>query len=142
MCSSDLLYFVSARKDDLAAIHRINVYGGEAELVLLPENGTLGEWVLSPCGGKIVYSVVHKDVAAERKAAAGKSDVKPLPRVITKLQYRSEGSGFLSDRNPDVYVFDIETKISSPVRHGFDRTPGGFIWSPCGGKIEIGRAHV
>lgn len=79
------LYFVSARKDDRSAVHRISVYGGEAECVLFPDSGALGEWVLSPCGGKIVYTVVHKDVAAERKAAAGKSDVKPLPRVITKL---------------------------------------------------------
>ena len=48
------LYFVSARKDDRSAIHRINVHGGEAELVLLPDSGALGEWVLSPCGGKLV----------------------------------------------------------------------------------------
>ena len=131
------LYFVSSRKDDRSAIHRINVHGGEAELVLLPDGVSLGEWVLSPCGGKLVYTVIHKDVAAERKAAAGKSDVKPLPRVITKLHYRSEGSGFISARNPDVFLFDIETKESTPLQHGFDRTPSDFVWSPCGGKVAF-----
>ena len=131
------LYFVSSRGDTGPAVYRVSVFGGEAELIIVPKTGILDVWKLSPCGNKIIFTTGSKDALKVRKENATGPNVAPLPRIITSLYYRSEGKGFITQRIPNVAIYDLITEETRPLQFGFDRPVTSLEWSPCSSKVSF-----
>jgi len=110
----------------------IPIKGGEARrLTNLPE-GSIGAFVWSPLGNKLLfeYRPTHEDwtrEAVETRLTAGLSDP---PRLITRIRYRLEGEGFLVTHQ-HLWTCDLQSGEVSQ-RTGGDWDDRDPTWSPDG----------
>ncbi|MEW6524083.1 MAG: S9 family peptidase [Bacillota bacterium] len=127
------LAFLSTRDGDRPQIWVIPVTGGEATRVTNLKEAVSGP-VWSPDGQHIAFTArVGPHGPGEGEGSKAKSDV----RVITRLRYKMNGTGFLGDERSQVFV--VPADGSSPPRQitfgDFDHSSPA--WSPDGRWLAL-----
>jgi dipeptidyl aminopeptidase/acylaminoacyl peptidase len=131
------LYFISDR-GDRSQLWVLPLDGGEPRaLTTLPE-GEVSEPLPSPDGTRVAFLYRAKP-AAETKPAREereKSGASRPPRVVRRLGYREEGTGFIGEERRRLWVVDAAGGEPQPITAGdFDaKCP---CWSPDGLRIAF-----
>ncbi|MFM7322279.1 MAG: prolyl oligopeptidase family serine peptidase, partial [Armatimonadota bacterium] len=128
------LGFVSTREEKVPALYRLPVAGGEASRMLELPEGSLGAWAFSPDGAWVAFTFRAADPERTRAAAEvrAKENRSTPPRLIERIQWRSEGAGFLP---PERYRLGIAPVGGGDIRWLAgepDRDIGDFAWTPDG----------
>lgn len=128
--------FLSNRKDEKQAqIYLIPVNGGEAR-ALTDLKGTVGSLAWSPDGSKLLIQFRRKDAdAIEREADEEKKKLGVVVRHITRLNYKSDGLGFLPQERWHLWTVDVASGEAIQLTAGeiHDETMPAF--SPDGARI-------
>jgi len=120
------------RQADQSQMWIIPYKGGEArQITRLPE-GSVGPSDWSPDSRNIAFTFrpTHADWTKSAVGERSKSGQANPPRVITRLLYRSEGSGFLDCRR-QVWKCDVVNAAATQVTFA-DYDVDGPVWSPDG----------
>lgn len=88
------------------------------------------EW--SPDGKKILLTLTDPD--PDEPGEDSKEEKTPKPIVVTRVQIKSDGTGFLNDLKDHLYMFNTDTKEVKQITSGPHNESGG-TWSPNGTKI-------
>jgi dipeptidyl aminopeptidase/acylaminoacyl peptidase len=133
------LAFLSGRDGKKTQVWLLDRRGGEAAK-LTDYKADVADLVWSPDGKRLALVVgdVDPDDADEEKAEAEKPGIAktPKPIVVRRLQFKRDGEGYLRDLRQHLYVFDVESKASTPITSGpyDDNEP---VWSPDGRWIAF-----
>jgi dipeptidyl aminopeptidase/acylaminoacyl peptidase len=133
------LAFLSSREGKKAQVWLLDRRGGEA-VKLTDYKADVSDLAWSPDGKRLALIVgdVDPDDEDEEKAEVEKTGIAktPKPIVIRRLQFKRDGDGYLRDLRQHLYVFDVESKTSTPITSGpyDDNEP---VWSPDGRWIAF-----
>ena len=121
------LGFLSSRDDEGTEVWLLDRRGGEATRLTNYE-GSVSAFSWSPDGAKLV--VVVRDPNPE----ASNDDDTPQPIVVTRLQIKRDGQGYLTDQYRHLHLFNVRTKESIQITDGpyDDVSPA---WSPDGARL-------
>src|SRR5262245_35548133 len=129
------LAFLSGR-DKKTQVYLLNRTGGEAiQLTDVKQGVNDLEW--SPDGKKLAILVTDKDPDEQDDSDKASGDDKAKtdkPIVITRLQFKRDGQGYLKELYTHIYTIDIATKTLKQITSGNydDSWPK---WSPDGKSI-------
>ena len=150
------LAFLSARGGDRTQVWLLPRLGGEAQQLTEIEQGVSG-MVWSPDSTRLALLVRDAEEdeedeegdegqpgdeatgdsgggdVADQASAAEKA---PKPIVVTRLQFKRDGTGYLDERRTHLYVFDVASKDLLQITDGpyDDSSP---VWSPDGGSLAF-----
>ncbi len=131
------LGFLSARDGEKSQVWLLPRSGGEATR-LTDLKGGVSSFAWSPDSTRLalVASDPNPDEAEAEGGEAKKEEKAPKPVVITRLQFKRDGVGYLNDLREHVYVFDVAAKTAMQVTEGpyDDSSP---VWSPDGQSIAF-----
>ncbi len=120
-------------KDGATQVWLLPMDGGEArQLTRLPQDVTDLDW--SPDGRRLC--VVSAATEAERKPKRRKPGDPPErdARILDRLQYQLNGTGFITDKVPNLWLVDVSDGASRRLTSGPSRDQGP-VWSPNGRVI-------
>ncbi len=105
--------------------------GGEAQK-LTDYKASVSTLAWSPDSARLVLVVSDVDPDDQAPGDKEKRDSQaPKPIVVTRLQFKRDGTGYLNDLRRHIYVFDVKTKTSEQITAGrYD--DGAPVWSPDG----------
>jgi len=129
------LGFLSSRDGKKAQVWLLPRSGGEATRLTDFKGGVSSfEWSPDSTRLAIVASDPDPDETDRPDEEAQGEAKAPKPIVVTRLQFKRDGQGYLNDLRDHVYVFDITDKRSFQVTKGpyDDSSP---VWSPDGRSI-------
>ncbi|MGE0453372.1 MAG: prolyl oligopeptidase family serine peptidase [Vicinamibacteria bacterium] len=127
------LAFLSGRDGKESQVFLLDRRGGEAVRLTDFKGGVSAlEW--SPDSRRLALLVKDPDPAAPEEPKDAAKDAKPKtpkPIVVTRLQFKRDGEGYLDERRTHVHLFDVQAKTSVQVTSGpyDDSDPA---WSPDG----------
>ena len=131
------LAFLSDRIEDTSQIYLLDRRGGEPRALSSLEGG-VSAFAWSPDGSAI--ALVSKDPEPKRVRSAddgkdAKEATKP-PLVITRLQFKRDGVGYLDERRSHLYILEVATGDTRQITNGpyDDSEPA---WSPDGREIAF-----
>ncbi len=126
--SSDGKYlaFTSARDDEGNQVWLLDRRDGEATRLTDFEGG-LSSFEWSPDSTRLLITRTDPDPKAEEKKKAKA----PEPLVVTRLQFKRDGRGYLHSRKTHLHIFELEGRTSFQLTHG-EHDSGGAVWSPDG----------
>jgi len=127
------LAFLSSRDGGKTQVWLLDRRGGEAAVLTDLKAGVSSfEW--SPDSTRLALVAPDPDPEAEEREK--NKDAAPKPIVVTRLQFKRDGTGFLNDLRSHVYVFDVAQKTSRQLSHGpYDDSSA--VWSPDGNSIAF-----
>jgi dipeptidyl aminopeptidase/acylaminoacyl peptidase len=127
------LAFLSSRDGGKTQVWLLDRRGGEAT-VLTDFKGGVSSFAWSPDSARLAIVATDPDPAEEERAKNGSSAPKPI--VVTRLQFKRDGAGFLNDLRSHIYAFDVANKTSTQLSRGpyDDSSP---VWSPDGRTIAF-----
>jgi dipeptidyl aminopeptidase/acylaminoacyl peptidase len=112
--------------------------GGEAQQ-LTNVKESLGGFKWSPDSKTLLLTITQRDEPEPEKGAKPKA---PKPIVIDRFHFKEDREGFLTDKEPHLFLFDVATKkltkltnapMDGPKAYG----ENGGVWSPDGKKIAF-----
>ena len=124
------LAFLSSRDGDRAQVWLLDRRGGEA-IRLTEYDGGVSAFAWSPDAAQlaVIASDPDPEDSDDREAA-------PQPIVITRLQFKRDGQGYLTDRHRHLHVFDVSTKASLQITEGpYDASSP--VWTPDGSHVAF-----
>jgi dipeptidyl aminopeptidase/acylaminoacyl peptidase len=125
------LAFLSKREGDSSAqLWLMPLDGGEARRLTALKSGIL-EFTWHPDSRRIAFT--------SRGDSEDKTGEEGRGRVITRMHYKADGSGFRSDVNPSVRLLDCESGASSEVAAG-PVSPCSLAFSPDGNSLYFAAA--
>lgn len=130
------LGFVSGRDGKKSQVWLLPRAGGEA-FRLTDFKGGVSSFDWSPDSTRLVVVASDPDPdETEDEDKAEGAEKAPKPIVVTRLQFKRDGQGYLKELRSHVYVFDIASKKAEQVTEGpyDDRSP---VWSPDGQTIAF-----
>src|SRR5262245_7001446 len=121
------LAFLSSRDGKQTQVYLLDRRGGEASAITDYKTGASAlAW--SPDSSKLALLVSDPD---PNEQTGSDADKKPRPHVITRLQFKRDGDGYLDTIKRHIHVFDIASKTDVQVTS--DRWDDGApVWSPDG----------
>jgi dipeptidyl aminopeptidase/acylaminoacyl peptidase len=128
------LGFLSSRDGKKTQVWLLPRTGGEATR-LTDFKGGVSSFEWSPDSTRL--AIVASDPDPDETGEEAKEEAKaPKPIVVTRLQFKRDGQGYLNDLRDHVYVFDIAARQSIQVTKGpYD--DGSPVWSPDGRSIAF-----
>ena len=131
------LGFLSSRDGKKTQVWLLPRAGGEAfRLTELKGGVSAFEWSPDSTRLALVASDPDPDEQDDEEKAGEGTDKAPKPIIVTRLQFKQDGRGYLNDLRSHVYVFDVERKTSVQITDGpyDDRAP---VWSPDGRHVAF-----
>ena len=110
------LAFLSGRVGNQTQVWLLNRTGGEA-VKLTDFKASVSEIEWSPDSQHLALIVSDPD-PNEKDADDSKDDKTEKPIVVTRLQFKRDGEGYLNDLRSHLYVFDLGTKKSRQLTAG------------------------
>ncbi len=112
--------------------------GGEAQQVTNVKED-LGGFRWSPDSKQFLLTLQTREVPEPEKGAKPKP---PLPIVIDRFHFKQDVDGYLSDKNPHLFLFDISTKKLTKLTSGPLTGPNAYAeempeWSPDGKRVAF-----
>ena len=127
------LGFLSSRDGGKTQVWLLDRRGGEAT-VLTDLKGGVSSFEWSPDSTRL--AILSADPDADADAGEKNANAPPKPIVVTRLQFKRDGTGFLGDGRNHVYVFDVAKKTSIQLTRGpYDDSSA--VWSPDGRTIAL-----
>jgi len=116
------LAFLSSRDGGGSQVWLLDRRGGEANR-LTDYDGSVSAFAWSPDASQLAL------IASEAEPESSDDSDVQKPIVITRLQFKRDGQGYLTNRHRHLHVFDVTTKDSLQVTEGpyDDSSPA---WSP------------
>ena len=111
--------------------------GGEAQQ-LTNVKQELNGYKWSPDSKTLLLTLQERDEPLDDKG----KPATPKPIVIDRYHYKEDRVGFLTDKQPHLYLFDIATKKLSKLTNGPVDGPGSYeeeggVWSPDGTRVAF-----
>jgi dipeptidyl aminopeptidase/acylaminoacyl peptidase len=112
--------------------------GGEAQQLTNVKQELEGyRW--SPDAKTLLLTLQERDEPLEDR---GGKPATPKPIVIDRYHYKEDRVGFLTDKEPHLYLFDVATKKLSKLTHGPVDGAGAYgeeggVWSPDGTMVAF-----
>ena len=134
------LGFLAARgegDDVVAQVWTLDMRGGDARPYTEVTQG-VGGFSWSPDGARMLLSIKDKTAAELAKEAADEAgeEVKPLPYVIDRLQFKEDGVPYLDRSRNHLYV--VNGREAEPLQLTFgDFDDSQPAWSPDGSEITF-----
>ncbi len=134
------LAFTSGREGDArgSQVWLLDRRGGEAQQ-LTDVKDNLQEYRWSPDSKQLLLTIVAREEPEPEKGAKPKP---PKPIVIDRYHFKQDVEGFLSDRQPHLFLFDISAKkltklTNAPASGEKSFAESGGEWSPDGKQIAF-----
>jgi dipeptidyl aminopeptidase/acylaminoacyl peptidase len=135
------LAFISSRDSKKPQVYLLDRRGGDAQAITDYKTGASAiAW--SPDSSKLALLVPDPDPNdvesgdASMGGGPAADSKKPKPHVITRLQFKRDGDGYLDDIKRHIHVFDIATKTDLQLTSDrFD--DGAPVWAPDGSLIAF-----
>lgn len=110
--------------------------GGEARPLTAHKGGISGyRW--SPDGTRLLLTIRDPKPEAEEEWAGGKKDAPQAPWVVDRLQFKRDGTGYLTgNRHTHLFTFDLASETLTQITSG-DHDEGLGVWSPDGRRIAF-----
>ena len=137
--SGDRIAWVSATEDDKAQIHVRYMDTGEAAVISrLTESPSGLAW--SPDGRRIAFFMHvpdrEKPLVEPPRRPEG-AEWAPPPKVIDRLVYRADGSGYLRDGHAQLFVMSAEGGAPRQLTEGPYDHGGRIAWTPDGAFVLL-----
>jgi dipeptidyl aminopeptidase/acylaminoacyl peptidase len=134
------LAFTSSREGDAkgSQVWLLDRQGGEAQQ-LTDVNQDLGGYRWSPDSKTLLLTLTEKDEPEPKEGAKPKA---PKPIVIDRFHFKEDREGFLTDKEPHLYLFDVASKKLSKLTNAPVDGPTAYsereaAWSPNGKLIAF-----
>ena len=127
------LAFLSSRDDKKSQVWLLDRRGGEASR-LTEFKGGVESFSWSPDSTRL--AIVASDPDPDEEAKEKDKDAAPKPIVVTRLQFKRDGSGFLNEFRDHVYAFDVAAKTTTQLTRGAFEDSAA-TWSPDGQWIAF-----
>ncbi len=134
------LAFTSGREGEAkgSQVWLLDRRGGEAQQ-LTDVKDTLQDYRWSPDSKQLLLTIVAREEPEPEKGAKPKP---PKPIVIDRYHFKQDVEGFLSDRQPHLFLFDISAKkltklTNAPAGGEKSFAESGGEWSPDGKQIAF-----
>ena len=127
------LAFLSGRDGKKTQVWLLDRRGGEAT-PLTEFKGGVSSYEWSPDSSRL--AILASDPDPDEEVRTADTAAPPKPIVVTRLQFKRDGSGFLNNLRSHVYVFDIATKATTQLSRGpYDDS--NLAWSPDGKSVAF-----